>query len=71
MHRIERASAICNILYKLWILLPYLCLYNSSPNIGKLENPHSLPAVYSHENIVHEKLPRKNLNIVATCSLNE
>ena len=50
-------------------LILYLFLYNSSPNKGKLENPQSLPEAYNHENEVQEKLPKKNLNIVATCIL--
>jgi hypothetical protein len=49
--------------------ISYLLLYNSSPNRGKLENPQSLPEAYNHENAVQEKLPKKNLNMVATCNL--
>jgi hypothetical protein len=46
--------------------IPYLFLYNCNPNNGKLENPQSFPDAYSHENAVQEKLPKKNLNMVAT-----
>lgn len=51
--------------------IPYLFLYISSPNKGKLENPQPFPEAYNQANEVQEKLPMKILNMVATCILDK